>query len=362
MPTTTTTDLSATAYFIGNRTDLAGAGVDDAGAEDMRLVAAFHTEGAITTNAFKVAAQSSPNMTVKIGSGTAKTDVYLVPGTASGQKNYFVGMEAASVNQTISASEPASARIDEVYLVVFDAAYDANTAGTAGAAIRRPMIGYRKGDAGGGAPGPDSSWKAYAKLATVAVAAAVTTITNGVITDERPDSSFIGRLGGADLTDIGNVLDAAGGPGHVPMWNGSTGYVHGKPGLFAYTSYHPGSPTTINSASSAGDLDSSNLVVSFNAPYSGAVLVRLSATVGSSSGASLYWLLRQGSSTVTNTTRRIVTNSLDDWDLKTYEVIVTGLTPGVVYEWKWGAYHTGSSVAHALGGTEGPMVMEVFRA
>lgn len=362
MPTTITTDLSATAFFIGARTDVAGADVDDATAEDMRLLVEYLEEGAITADAFKVAAQSTPDMTVKVGSGSVKTDVYVVEGTAAGQKNYIVGMEAASVNVTISASEPASARTDEVYLVVFDSTYDSNTAGTAGAAIKKPMLGYRKGDAGGAAPGPDASWKAYAKLGTISVPATDTAIANDQITDPRPDASFIGRLGTADLTDIGDVLDSAGGPGQVPMWNGS-GYEHGKPGLMAYKSYHPASPTTKPTTStSLDDLDSSNLVVSFDAPASGAVLVRLSALVGTTTGAKLYWGLREGSGTVADTVGQISAGFPGDWHRCSYVILVDGLTPGVTYEWKWGAYHVTSVVTHGVGGAEGPMVMEVFAA
>lgn len=363
MPTTTYTHLATKVDFIGARTDSAGAAVDDALAEDLRLPNAFHVEGALTTNAWKVAAQTVPDMTVKIGTGTAKTGVYVVDGDASGQGKYVVRQDAASTNQTISASEPAATRTDEIYLVVLDSPYDANTLGTASAPLAIPVVGYRKGDAGGANPGPDALWKAYALLARITVPAADTAIANDQITDLRPDVSFVGRLGMSALTDLGDILDSPGGAGHVPLYNGSTGYEHGKPGLIQYVSYHPGSPTTIASpGTSAGDLDSSNLVASFTGPASGAVLVRLSALVGSSSGKTLYWCLRSGSSTVTNTTSHIVTNSLDDWDRKSCDILVTGLTPGVTYTWKWGAYHVGSAVSHGLGGTEGPMVMLVFRA
>lgn len=360
--TTTYTDTATGVRAIGARTSSTGGAVSDVTAEEDRLAHAFHVEGAVTTNAFKVAAQTVPNMTVKVGSGTAKADVYVVDGDATGQGKYMVRLDAASQDVTVSASEPAATRTDEIYLVVLDSPYDANTLGTASAPLAIPRLAYRKGDAGGANPGPDALWKAYALLARITVGAAVTTITNANITDTRPDASFVGRLGASALTDLGDVTGSPGGAGHSVLWNGTT-FEFGKPGLIQYVSYHPGSPTTIASpGTSAGDLDSSNLVASFTGPASGAVLVRLSALVGSSSGKTLYWCLRSGSSTVTNTTNHIVTNSLDDWDRKSCDILVTGLTPGVTYTWKWGAYHVGSAVSHGLGGTEGPMVMEVFRA
>lgn len=183
MPTTTTTDTTMSVAAVGSRTDSSGSAATDFTAEEARLPNIFWEQGYIEpANAFKVQAQASPDMTVKVGSGTSKVDHYLVEGTASGQGNYLVRLDVSSVNVTIGAADASQPRTDEIYLYVADNAYDASSRVL-------PRLGYRKGDLGGAAPGPDSNWDAYVLLATVDVAAGVTTITNSDITDERAEAT-----------------------------------------------------------------------------------------------------------------------------------------------------------------------------
>lgn len=176
MPTTTTTDFTHAVSAIGNRTNSAGAAVDDITAEELRFAQVFWTEGAVQADAFKVGPGSG--MQVLVGSGTAKADYYVVSGDIAGQGNYVVRLDAATQAITVPASDPSQARTDEVYLYVADAPYDSGS-------VSLPRLGYRKGDNGGAAPGPDTAWKASAKLATVAVAAAASSITAANITDAR---------------------------------------------------------------------------------------------------------------------------------------------------------------------------------
>jgi hypothetical protein len=179
MPTTTTTDTTMAVSAVGSRTDSAGAGVTDYTAEEVRFSQQMWNPGYIEPiNAFKVQAQTVPAMSVKVGSGTSKADYYLLQGTVAGQGNYVVRLDVSSVNVTISAADASQPRTDEIYLYVADTAYDSSSRVL-------PRLGYRKGDVGGAAPGPDSAWKAYAKLASVAVAAGATTITSANITDSR---------------------------------------------------------------------------------------------------------------------------------------------------------------------------------
>lgn len=190
MPTTTITESTFSASNIGARTDSAGAAVTDTTAEESRLLATVLGGGYITpAGAFQVAAQASPNMTVKVGSGTTKTDYYVVPGTASGQGNYIVRLDTTSQNITIAAAGASQSRTDEIYLVVYDNAYDSTSRAL-------PRFGYRQGDLGGGNPGPDAAWKAYALLARITVAANVTSITNANISDQRSAASLVAGLGG----------------------------------------------------------------------------------------------------------------------------------------------------------------------
>lgn len=226
MATTTLTESTFSASVLGARTDSTGAAVTDTTAEEARLLAAiFSASGYITpTTAFQVTAQASPNMTVKIGSGTSKADHYVVVGTASGQENYVVRLDVSSQNITISAADASQTRTDEIYLVVYDNAYDSTSRVL-------PRFGYRKGDLGGANPGPDSTWKAYALLARITVAAGVSSITNANISDQRSTSSLLSNLvgGGGVLKSLfttkGDLVAATGASSPVRVGVGTDGEV-----------------------------------------------------------------------------------------------------------------------------------------
>lgn len=186
MPTTTLVTPTVSVNTIGARTDSAGAAVTDLTAEELRFSASIFGEGyLVPATAWRVQAQTVADMTVKVGSGTAKADHYVVAGEVAGQGNYIVRLDAASQNVTIPAAHASLARVDEIYLVVRDNVYDAS-------ARALPQLGHRQGDNGAGNPGPDAAWKASALLARVTVGAAVTTITSGVISDQRVAASGLG--------------------------------------------------------------------------------------------------------------------------------------------------------------------------
>ena len=188
MATTTLVDSTFAAAYLGARTDNTGVAVTDTTAEEARLIASVFNPGYVTPGtAFQVNAQASPNMTVKVGSGTAKADYYVVAGTVAGQGNYVVRHDVASVNVTITAADASQTRIDEIYLVVQDNTYDTS-------ARVLPRIGYRAGTVGGGNPGPDTAWKAYVLLARITVGAAVTSITSANISDQRIKASVVAGL------------------------------------------------------------------------------------------------------------------------------------------------------------------------
>lgn len=193
MPTTTYSDSTFSASAIGARTDSSGSPASDIGAEEFRLANLILSEGVLLpSDGFKVSAQDTPGMSVKVGSGVARTDVYVVAGDAVGQGNYLVRLDVNSVNVSISAADSSQTRVDEVYLVVHDNAYDAS-------ARALPRIGYRRGDPGSGNPGPDAAWKAAALLARVTVGAGATSITSGNISDQRPAAGLVPRLTGTDI-------------------------------------------------------------------------------------------------------------------------------------------------------------------
>jgi hypothetical protein len=225
MATTTLVDSTFSASVIGARTDNAGAAVTDTTAEEARLLAQLLTAGYITpSTAFQVTAQASPNMTVKVGSGTTKTDYYVLSGTAAGQGNYIVRLDVTSQNVTITAADASQTRTDEIYLVVQDNAYDTS-------ARALPRIGLRTGTLGGANPGPDGTWTAYALLARITVAPAVTSIINANISDQRSASTVNAALGLGSaiakllLTTKGDLIVATAGSTPARVGVGSNNQV-----------------------------------------------------------------------------------------------------------------------------------------
>jgi microcystin-dependent protein len=176
VPSTSYVDFAHSVAGIANRTDAAGVAVPDISAEELRLALPGYSEGAAGSDAFLV--QTGSGMGLTVGSGAARADRFVVAGEVAGQADYTVRLDSAPVAVTVPAADAAQSRTDEIYLVVADAAYDAGT-------VSLPRLGYRRGDPGGGAPGPDAAWKASALLAPVTVPAGATSIAAGNVTDAR---------------------------------------------------------------------------------------------------------------------------------------------------------------------------------
>jgi hypothetical protein len=236
MPTTTypTTATDLGAWAVGNRTDEAGTVLgEDTSAEEARILGRLLGAGTIGTTAWQVRQrQAGANMSVDIGSGTAKADLAVVYGTVAGQGNYIVRLNPALLNVAVPAADVANARIDEAYIAILDDAYDAS-----GRAL--PHVAYRRGDPGAGAPGPDAAWTAYLRLASIAVAAGETAIENAHITSQAGLVGFTDALtAGIGLTALEDRVDA---------WRASVGHTQpGGSGLLSDT------PTTRASLSTAG--------------------------------------------------------------------------------------------------------------
>jgi len=178
MPTTTYTDITTAVQAIGSRTDSSSTPVNDYTAEEVRLNNVL-TAGAITDDAFLVTAGTG--MSVDVGNGaTAKKDVYVLAGAVAGQGKYLVRLSSATENLTISPAHATLNRIDEIYVVVLDNAYDA-----IGPSL--PRLAVRQGDnaSSPSAPGADGNWEAYALLCTVEIPAATATSAGFTMTDER---------------------------------------------------------------------------------------------------------------------------------------------------------------------------------
>ena len=217
------TDTTFGARSIGARTDAAGDPVTDINAEEDRFANIFVSEGYISPpEAFEPT--PSTGFDLILGSGVADTDYYVVEGAGVGQGNYVVRLDDASETVTLAAADLSNPRIDEVYLLVMDNAYDAS-------GLVLPRIAVRQGDPGAdpSVPGPDSSWLAYALIASIAIPAAAADISESTVTDERPqsqsnvDAPTLGGLAAsafaasdhdhdADYAALAHVTDGSGHP------------------------------------------------------------------------------------------------------------------------------------------------------
>lgn len=224
MPSTTEYNSTFSARALGNRTDDVPAAVDDLTAEEDRLINDLFSGGiANPVDGFKVDQDTGTNMNIKIGSGSAKADLAIIEGTASGQSTYVVRSDVADTTITLSASDPSNPRIDSVYLIVHDATYDAS-----GKTL--PKFAVRVGDPAGSpaAPGPDGAWRAYLHLADVLVGAAEASIQTADITDRRTQAGFttqgvIRVTGGASTTKL---QGPAGTSGSVIIGSDLTDYMN----------------------------------------------------------------------------------------------------------------------------------------
>jgi hypothetical protein len=142
----------------------------------------------------------------------------------------------------------------------------------------------------------------------------------------------------------------------------------GYSGLLAVTQYNPATSTTPSAVSGTfADVDATNLTITFTAPASGRVLVRMSARCGVDTSTVQAWNLRDTGGDIANTKASVnYVNSGSNYPRPHYSYLATGLTPGTSYTWKWGfARASGSgtcSIPMGQSGGDGPAVMEVWAA
>lgn len=155
----------------------------------------------------------------------------------------------------------------------------------------------------------------------------------------------------------------------------TTAFVHNSPGaLLALVNYAPASTTTYASSSKTlAAVDTTNLAISFTAPPSGRVLVRLSAlAVIASANVGAWWGLLDATTGNLYGSAVMVTNSDSVRTLETADIVVTGLVSGTSYTMNWALARGTTSgsvriVCHTMGKTitgitGGPAVMEVIAA
>lgn len=140
-----------------------------------------------------------------------------------------------------------------------------------------------------------------------------------------------------------------------------------KPGLLATKKYSPSSNISIPiSSTSFVDIDATNLVVTFVAPASGKVLVKLSVLFQlPGSGANTWWNLRADSSNVVDS-EIYIGNGASNAEYTEACVQIEDLSPGVVYSWKWGVKNSSGTstvyVGRTAGSPQGSAIMEVWDA
>jgi len=184
------------------RTDDIGTPVDDADGEDLRAVLGILTPGIIAPAAgFRVSPDSGLDITV--GAGVAFTDLAIIAGQDLGQGQYLVRLGDALTTITIEAADLSNPRIDQIWVVALDDQYDST-----GLVLARLAVTKGTPAASPSAPGPDAAWKAHLLLANVLVAAGVTVINAGDITDQRTFAESALVSGG--YVPTGALIDFAG--------------------------------------------------------------------------------------------------------------------------------------------------------
>lgn len=146
-------------------------------------------------------------------------------------------------------------------------------------------------------------------------------------------------------------------------WTGLSATQHGllthsgSSGLLAVVSYTKGTDTPYTTTSTSYvDVDATNLAVTFTAPASGNVLVRLTGTAQMGAANNGYWGLREASTTIKQGLAVGVTNAHG----ATVAFHVTGLTPSSSYTYKWAWKVSTNTQTMFTGPAHGPNVMEVW--
>jgi hypothetical protein len=191
-------------WALQARTDEVGAAEDDFDGQDARSFLRLFTAGVVTpADAFLVAERAAgANMSVDVCSGTA-WDLAVVEGDDAGQFHYAAAIGDATVNATIEAADLSNSRIDGVFLVVQDDAFDSS-----GNVVPRIAIVDGTPASSPSAPSPDGSWTASLRLADILVPAGTTDIENADITDQRVRARVVDDGVSTDSIQDGAVTGA----------------------------------------------------------------------------------------------------------------------------------------------------------
>tara|TARA_R110000787_G_scaffold117171_8_gene227721 strand:+ start:173 stop:1321 length:1149 start_codon:yes stop_codon:yes gene_type:complete len=155
-------------------------GEDLTAASDRLINSVLLNEGVVNTvgNSFLVAQQSSPNMTIKVGSGTAGDRAVVVGDTAL-QGTFIVEHQSTSVTVPVTTANASNPRVDIVVLRVYDNTFDSSGKDYSDVEV---IAGSPAGS-----PSAPSTPASAIKLATISVAAGATTVVTANIADARTE-------------------------------------------------------------------------------------------------------------------------------------------------------------------------------
>ena len=135
-------------------------------------------------------------------------------------------------------------------------------------------------------------------------------------------------------------------------------------GLLAYAVATSAAAWVTSNSTSWSDLDATNAKVTFTAPTSGRVVVKLYAPAYGTSAGQLAWALRDTGGTVQGNWQGISQQgSQTTWNTQTTSFIISGLTSGTAYTWKWSLSSpagASSTVGTFAGSTNDPAIFEVW--
>ena len=164
-------------------------------AENDRLTSTgvlWATTGVADYAAMTVAQSATPGMSVTVTGGHA-----IVPGTETAQQGFYIAYNDATVTVAIAAADPAQARVDRIVITVQDSYYS----GANNQVIYQAVTGTPSGS-----PVPPATPANSLSLATVAVAAGATSITNANITDTRVQAKLKDSIFRAQATQANTIL------------------------------------------------------------------------------------------------------------------------------------------------------------
>jgi hypothetical protein len=189
-----------------------------------------------------------------------------------------------------------------------------------------------------------SSWTTWASLTGTGLSDPMTTRGDIIVRDSSNSTSRLGK--GANLaalrsdgTDVGYAI---------------------LPGtIIGLTVYNPTATDTAISGTTQADVDATNLIVTFTAPASGNVLVRLHCKAyAENASARLRWGIRESSTDVIGPVEVLADGTAGPEIILTRSFYITGASAGS-HTYKWAASRAGANCNMRYGGLYGQAVMEV---